>query len=332
MQNKLSPLFLAAVLASGCAVQTTGANEVGVRASLITGLDEAVYAPGGTYFFAPFLTDWYVFSTQAQTLPMIADPSVGDRASKDDLEFKTRDGNDVGVDVTIIYRLVPDKAPYVLQNVARDDRAIRERVVRPMARSIVRDVLNELSSEDIYAGKKFEAATGAKEALDAALKPYGLRCDDVVLGDHRFHERYQKAINDRKVYDQQVNTQKSAAENIQREWEARLETTKGEVERLLAQERGKAEQSMLKADAYYITREREAEAIVAEKAAQAQGIREMNEALSGSGGRVMVKRRIADALKGKKIVVLPGGAGGVGLQKLDVNELMETWAVSEGTK
>lgn len=327
MLRTLLSLLLLFPLA-GCSVHTTDSNEVGVRINLLTGLDSEVYPAGGTYFFAPLLTDWHTYSTQAQTLTMVADASQGDRPSKDDLEFKTRDGNDVGMDVTVIYALDPTMAPYVLLHVAPDDATLKERIVRPLARSIVRDVLNELSSEDIYSGKKFEAATRAREALDAALSAYGLRCDNVVLADHRFHERYQQAINDRKVYDQKVNTLKSAAENVKREWEAKLEKTRGEVDMTIAQENGRAQQAMLSADAYFISRQKDAEAILAEKSAKAQGIRKMNEALAGGGGRVMVKRRVAEALKGKRIVVLPGGENGAAVQKLDVNALLQMYAAS----
>ncbi len=323
-------LLLSALSLSGCAVHSTEANEVGVVVNLLTGLDPEIRAPGSTYLLPPLISDWYVFSTQAQTLTMVADPNAGDRDSKDDLEFKTRDGNDVGVDVTILYRVEPDKAPYILTSVARDDQSLKERIVRPMARSIVRDVLNELSSEDIYTGRKFEAAERARVVLDGALAQYGVRCDNVILGDHRFHERYQAAINDRKVYDQKANTARSAAENIKREWEARLEATRGEVDQRIAQENGRAQQAMLESDAYYVTRQKEAEAILAEKSANAEGIRKMNEALSGAGGRVMVKRKIAETLKGKRIVVLPGGSNDASVQRLDVNELLKMYAATSG--
>lgn len=316
---------------SGCVAFTTSPTEVGVGVNMITGIDSTVYPPGGTYFLAPFITDWYTFSTQAQTLSMVVDPASGDKASKDDLEFKTRDGNDVAVDVTVLYRIVPDQAPRILQTVAVDDQQMKDLIMRPLARSLARDVLNELSSEDVYAGKKFAAAEKARKVLDDALKPYGITCDNVILGDHRFHERYQKAINDKKVFDQQVNTNKSASENIKREWEAKLETTKGEVERLIATETGRAQQMQLEADAHYVSKQKGAEAILAEKKAKAEGAKKMNEALSGAGGRVMVKRKIAQALKGKRIVLLPGG-NEMGLQKLDINQLLGTYGIMEGSK
>ena len=39
--------------------------------------------------------------------------------------------------------------------------------------------------------------------LNKVLEPYGVVVETVILGDHRFHNEYQKAINDKKVFDQE---------------------------------------------------------------------------------------------------------------------------------
>jgi len=46
-------------------------------------------------------------------------------------------------------------------------------------------------------------------------------------------------------------------------------------------------------------------AIQAEGIAETKGIQEMNNALAGSGGEAIVKLRIAEALQGKRIMLLP---------------------------
>jgi regulator of protease activity HflC (stomatin/prohibitin superfamily) len=278
------------------------------------------------------ITDWYTFSTKTQTLAMTAEAEPADRETKDDLEFKTRDGNDVGVDVTILYRLDPQKALLVLTRGAKNDWEIKEKIVRPMARAIPRDCLNELTSEDIYTDKKFKAADCAVAALNKVFEPIGLVCENVTLADHRFHPAYQTAINDKKVFDQQVNTNRSAAESVMREWETNLEKTRGDVEQRIAAEKGQAEQMKLDADAYYFARQKEAEALLAEKTASAQGIRKLNQAMSGSGGRTRVKLKIAQALKGKRIILVPSGAGGAAIQRLDLNTLIDNVLAREATE
>jgi len=318
---KIAFVAVALSCAAGCATRSTEANEVGVRANKLTGIDQTLYAPGGTYFFFPFVNDWYVFTTKTQALEMKLQPGAD---VKEDVEFKTRDGNDVGVDVTVLYRIDPQQAPMILQKVAASDDEIREKVVLPLARSLVRDALNMLTSEDIYTEKKFQAGHAAVTTLNAAFKPYGLVCENITLGDHRFDEEYQKAIVNKKVFDQQVNTNRSATESAHGRWAANLEKVKGDVDQQIAQTRGEAEQAKLSADAYFYSKQKEAEAILAQKSNQAKGVIELNRAMASSGGRTNVKLRIAKALLGKKIVILPGGGSTVGMQKIDLNELIRT--------
>lgn len=308
---------------TGC--RSTGPTEVGIKVGKIFGADQVV-SPGQTVTVLPMFHDWYVFDTKTQTLEMKAEEDGG---AGDELDFKTRDGNNIGVDVTVLYHIDPSKAPYVLRNVAPSMRDVKIRLVRPLARSIPRDALNELSSEEFYeSDKRAQKEEQALENLQNALAPYGIVCERVVLGNYRFNKAYQDAIDAKKVADQEVNKNKSAADAAVQEWQATLEGTKGQVSQLIATEKGKAEQVHLQADAYYEAKKLEADATLAEKTANAKGIEKMRDAMNGSGGRTMVKLRIADALKGKRIVLFPMSDGAMSLNKTDMNQFLETMGVN----
>lgn len=316
---KLLPVGAMLLLTGGC-FQSTQGTEVGIKIGKIFGADEVV-TPGTTVTVVPFMHDWYVFDTKTQALEM---KGSGDEGG-DEVDFKTRDGNDIGVDMTVLYHIDPTKAPNVLRAVASDMAEVKQALVRPLARSIPRDALNELSSEDFYDSDKRSAAeTKADENLAKVLEPYGIICERVVLGNYRFHKAYQDAIDAKKVADQAVNKNHSAAEAAVKEWQRELETTKGQVSQVIATERGKAEQQHLQADAYYEARKLESEAILAEKTANAKGIQKLKEAYAGAGGRTMVKLKIAEALKGKRIVLFPTSDGAMNIQTTDVNRYLET--------
>ncbi len=53
----------------------------------------------------------------------------------------------------------------------------------------------------------------------------------------------------------------------------------------------------------------------------------MNVALGGSGGEILVKLRIAEALKGKKIYLLPISEGGINLKTTDINDLLKVYGL-----
>ena len=330
--KRLTLVLVAGLFGTGC-LQSTQGTEVGIKINRLFG-DDSIIEPGRTVVVIPLIHDWYVYDGRLQVLEMKEQIGAkGQRISDDDLDFKTVDGNDIGVDITIQWRIDPKKAHELLREVGPSMDQIADTVVRPMARSIPRDALNELSSEDFYDSRKRAAKEAlAHRRLDEALREHGIFCEKVILQDYRFQVEYQNAIDAKKVADQQVNKNRSAAEAARREWARELEKTKGEVAQKIATEMGRAEQAKLKADAYYEARKLEAEAILAERQAQAKGMREKRAAIAGSGGRTMVKLKIAEALKGKRIVLIPMGAGGFNLQKTDINALLTTMGVDALSK
>jgi regulator of protease activity HflC (stomatin/prohibitin superfamily) len=326
-------LMLAMFTASGCVPHTTGETEVGVRTRKMAfigskGVEDRIYAPGATYFFMPFINDWHVFDTKLQNLEMTYSQVRGDRKSRDDLVLKTIDGNDISLDVIIAYRIDVNKAPHILQFVARDDATLRDKIVRTVARSKPRDIFGELKTEAFYVADAREAQSiKAKEALQKILGPMGVIIEKVLTNDYRFNPEYQKAIEDKKVADQQVEKNKSAQHAAAEEYKRKLEEAKGEVNKMVADADGQYLKDKIEADVYQEQQELLAKAIRAEGIAEATGIQEMNNALAGSGGEAIVKLRIAEALQGKRIILLPVSEGGMNLKTTDINRLIETLGI-----
>ncbi len=325
-------LMLAMFTAAGCVPHTTGETEVGVRTRKMAifgskGVEDRIYAPGATYFFMPFINDWNVFDTKLQNLEMTFSQIRGDRKSRDDLVLKTIDGNDISLDVIIAYRIDVNKAPHILQYVARDDITLRD-IVRTVARSKPRDIFGELKTEAFYVADAREAqSVKAKEALQKILGPMGIIVEKVLTNDYRFNPEYQKAIEDKKVADQQVEKNKSAQHAAREEYKRKLEEARGEVNKMVADADGQYLKDKIEADVYQEQQQLLAKAIQAEGIAEANGIQEMNNALAGSGGEAIVKLRIAEAIQGKRIILLPVSEGGMNLKTTNINRLIETLGI-----
>jgi regulator of protease activity HflC (stomatin/prohibitin superfamily) len=293
------------VFATACTPHTTEATEVGVRFNKITRSME-VADPGATYFFMPIVNDWTKFDVSTQSLIMSAKRVEAGQREKDDLRFKTRDGNDIETDVTVRWRIDPSKTAYVWQFVAPNTRTLRERLVRPQARAYVRDVLNRLDSEEYYnPDLRFRAANDATRLLAAHLQPYGLVVEQVILGDFAFKPDYQNLINSRKEAEKQ-------AEKLEAQILATLEGSKATVQQKTAQltgqltrAQGELEQAKRTADAYLGRRQQEAQAVLAEKQATAEGIRKERAALNGSAGDAYVSLQLIEALQKKEIRQMP---------------------------
>ena len=333
LRSTMLLLFGSLLFIQGCIFQTTGDTEVGVRTRKLAlfhpiGVEDKVYAPGSTYFFLPFINGWNTFDIKDQNLEMTFSSKGGDRESRDDLLFKTIDGNDISLDVIITYQIDPAKAPYILQFVAPDNQSLQEKIVRTVARSKPRDVFGEMKTEEFYVTDKRETqSVRAKEVLQDILGPMGIVVKHVLTRDYRFNADYQKAIEDRKIADQQAEKNKAGQRAALEEYKRKLEEARGEVNKIVADADGDFQKAKIEADAYFEKQQRIAEAVRTEAVTEARGIREMNDAMNRAGGETLVKLKIAESLQGKKIILLPMSEGGMNLKTTDMNQLIEMLGV-----
>ena len=308
---------------------STRSTEVGVRVIkwspfAKSGVIKQTYSPGATYFFPAVINDWYTFDTKLQNMEMTATVTAGVRHSKDDLLFKTIDGNDISLDVIIAYRINPVMAPDILENVAKNNRELEEKLVRPVTRNVTRDLFGELKTEGFYvSNKRMEKAELVKETLNRVLNPYGVIVESVLPKDYRLKDAYQRAIEDKKVADQMAERFKSEAKATVEEYLQKLQQAQGEVNKMVADVDGEFAKAKISVDAYYEQQDRISKAIKAEGEAEAKGIEKMVEALNSAGGKTMVKLKMAEALAGKRIYLLPSAdANGIDLRTTDVNSLL----------
>lgn len=311
----------------------TKSTEIGVRVvkwSLFAKMGtKTIHAPGATYFFPPIINDWYTFDTKLRNMEMTTAFSRGARMGRDDLVFKTVDGNDIALDVIIAYRIDPQKAPHILTHIAQSNRELEEKLVRPITRNVTREFFGELKTEDFYvANKRIDKADLVRQELNKLLNSHGVIVESVLPKDYRFKEAYQKAIEDKKVADQIAERFKSEVKATVEEYLQKIQAAQGEVNKMVADINGEYGKAKIEADAYYEQQVMIAKAIETEGINQAKGIEKMVEALNSAGGRTMVKMKLAEALAGKKIYLLPfSDAGGIDLKTTNINELLKIYGL-----
>ncbi len=295
------------------------ADEVGVLLNKWTG-EMSIVPQAGQKFYISLVHRLYVLDRTLQTLEMTADPNRGERSGKDDVKIKTVDGSDVLVDVVVQYRIMADKADLVLQSSGPDD-AFKQKWARDYVRTLVRENLGELTTEHFYdAALRSQQIDAATVAANAALEPYGIQVDSIVIPTRpRFYAEYEAMIKKKKLADQQAQQEESKAQAaLQRknteevtatnQKNVAVEQYQGSVERLIIQTEAECNRIQREADAYYdrvsigaeaalYQKSREAEGILATKQAEADGIAAMGKALSGEGGLNMVKLEYARRLK-----------------------------------
>ncbi len=242
------------------------------------------------------------------------------------VNIQTSEGYTVAVDVTVLYRI---DDPYKVMTSIGPGRLFEDSAVIPRAQQDLRRALGELDAEDFYRGnKRVEKAQAAQASLEAELKDKGIEVVQVLVRRYSYDQRYQQAIEQRKIQDQTV---------YKNEAEAKAATANAAKNKIVAEgaasvqvelARGEGEVKKLEAQADLYRRQKAAAGDLLVKLAEAQGIELENQALRGVGSENMVGLRMADALKGTRIIVLPSDGEG-GMNPLDLKTLLKRFDVRE---
>lgn len=326
----LLPVGLAGLAAAWFALaQPVAADEFGVRQIYLgpnKGVQkDEVYGPG-LHLVIPGYERLHVFPHDIQTLDFnesergFARERLGtDYHWAPSIRIQTSEGYQVTVDVTVLYRI---EDPYTVLTRVGAGRLFETQVMERRADRILRQVLGALDAEDFYNDQvRIEKTRMAKEALEADVAEWGIVVVDVLLREYTYDERYQGAIEDRKIQDQRVFRNQAESVKATREAEKNRVLAEGEANVAVEAERGRAEVRKIAAEADLYFRQRIAEGDKLVALAEAQGTKLENQALQAVGAANLVGLEMAEALDGVEVIMVPT-TGDEAMNPLDLDRLI----------
>ena len=310
--------LLLLVLLSTSSYHSTDSTEVGVRTVKwlgTRGVEDKVYQPGAGYFFLPIINAWDTYDTRLQVIEM---------KGPNQLTIKTRDGNDLFVDVTFSYRINPAQAPHIRQFVARTDEELREKVFKTVARSRTRDFLGALSTDEFtHTDSRNQAVDLAREGLQKIFDEYGIVLERVAVMDYRFDPDYLKVITEKKIAEAKTLEVRATLEAKREGIKRMLNEAEGQVRAMVATMQGRYSNTVSAANTEFDQKKYVADAILAEGTNLSLSIVKQRQAMAGAGSDTQIQLAFATNLIGKRIVMIPAG-NAVSLQTLDLNKLLDT--------
>ena len=193
---------------TACVVIEDG--EVGVTKSFGAISDEPL--PAGVAFVAPVLRQVETWNVKLQEL-------------KETAQVPSSEGLIVGLETSLLFQLVPEKAPQIRKTVGR---AYVERLIVPYFRNALRDVVSGYSVKKIYAeaGRK-EIAEKIRAFLVGNLEPRGIRIVDVLLRDVKLPQRFKESIELKLTAEQRVQQKEFELEQAKKDAEIEVARARG---------------------------------------------------------------------------------------------------------
>ena len=293
------------------------------------GIEAHVYTTG-LHYVGPG-EKLHLFPTRVQVLELTsskaeASADVEGHRTTSAINIQTSEGYNVRVDATVLYRV---SDPLKVMTALGPGRQFEDSAVIPRASQNLRRALGELDAEDFYRGtKRMEKAADAKKALEAELTDKGIEVLQVLVRRYEYDARYQNAIEQRKIQDQTVFKNEAEAKAAIANAAKNKIVAEGAAAVQVELSRGEAEVKKLEATADLYRRTKAAEGDLLIRLAEAQGTELYNQALRSAGAENLVGLRMAEALRGTQVIVLPTD-GENGINPLDLRTLLKRFDVKE---
>lgn len=261
-------------------------TEVAVEVNKVIGKITDIPKGVGYHFFNRWVSDMVVYKVAARAFP--PDVSGSERGKDYTLDLKTNDGQNISVDLTIIYALRANEVPALHQQVGRN---YEDQVLLPQIRSEARLVIGGYSAEEIYQGKVRDVIQQSmKTRLSETLSQYpAIQIQDALIRHFAFSPDFEKAIERKKLAAQEVEINKNLA--LAQEEMAKKQEADARGKKLMAVQdaEGEAQSKKINADAERYKLEQEAMGKLAIYKADAEGKKLQAEALGGGANVVALK-------------------------------------------
>ncbi len=213
------------------------AGEGGIRPEPLT---------AGIHFVIPFVERVERYSILRQTYTMSQVGSEGQVSGDDSIQVRTKDGQQVYIDASVIYSIDPTKAVNLYRTWRKN---YEDGLVRPQARGVIRDVSSQYGVEEIVSTKRAEMEAQITDQLTKIFSDNNIILQDFVLRNIRFSDEYATAVEQKQIAEQQAQQAKFVVESKKQEAEQARQTAQGAADAAVIAAKGAAQARIVQAEA-----------------------------------------------------------------------------------
>ena len=200
----------------------------------------------GLHWVIPFAerVERYSIRNQAYTMSIVT--GEGQVPGDDSIQVRTKDGQQVDIDATVIYAIDQSKAVTLYKTWGN---GYQDGLVRPSARGIIRDAASQYGVEEIVTSKRAEMQQIITERLTDVLATNNLVLREFVLRNIRFSAEYTAAVEQKQISEQQAQQAKYIVEQKRQEAEQARQVAQGQADAAVIAAKGAADARVIQAQA-----------------------------------------------------------------------------------
>jgi len=151
------------------------AGHVGVQR--LFGRVQSIVLNSGLHLINP-LVDVISMETRTQNYTMSGVHDEGDKVGDDAIRVLSADGLEVTIDLTVLYRILPENAPTLYRETGLD---YKDKIIRPISRTRIRDNAVYYDAVSLFSTRRDEFQTRILKSLDSEFLKRGLVLENLLV-------------------------------------------------------------------------------------------------------------------------------------------------------
>lgn len=200
----------------------------------------------GLHWIIPFFESVQPYSIAKQTYTMSGSAGEGQVNGDDSIEARTKDGQQVYIDASVIYAVDPQ---HVIDLHITWQNRYQDNVVRPIVRAAIRDAVSQFGVEEIVSTKRAELEQMITTTIDQGMAANNLIMTDFLLRNIRFSDEYAKAVEQKQIAEQQAQQAAYVVEQKKQEAEQARQEAQGKADATVIAAKGDAQSRLIEAQA-----------------------------------------------------------------------------------
>jgi regulator of protease activity HflC (stomatin/prohibitin superfamily) len=196
-------------------------GQVGVQ-SLFGNVKERTL-PSGLSVVNP-LVEVREFDIKTQNYTMSGITDEGNKGGDDAIRALSADGLEVTIDLTVLYRIIPIEAPAIYRELGVE---YRDLIVRPIARTRIRDLAANYEAVSLYSSKREEFQNKIFNAIEVDFKKRGLVLEQLLIRNITLPESVKRAIESKINAEQDAQKMEFVLQKEQQEAERKRVEAQG---------------------------------------------------------------------------------------------------------
>ncbi|MCF0054920.1 prohibitin family protein [Dyadobacter sp. CY356] len=218
---KISGIALAVLGILSASIRQIDAGTIGVQ-SLFGKVDPNVLE-NGLNFVNP-LSQVTIFDTKTQNYTMSLKTTEGEIQGDDAIRVLSADGLEVVIDLTVLYKIMPDKAPVIYKGIGSD---YKDKIVRPITRTRIRDNAVYYDAVALYSKRRDEFQSRIYQTIDKDFKSRGLILEQLLIRNINLPESVKKTIESKINAEQDAQKMEFVLQKEKQEAERKRVEAKG---------------------------------------------------------------------------------------------------------